>query len=128
MGLSPDVLTYAVLDRLVRPPEPGVGQRLVGVDRRVAVGVLVDESLERRAVGVLHHLRLHSVARAVPESGYCRLAHRPAAGVQLLVSVLVGLFATDVGLVRLDRPDHLRRLVVPRLAGCDVRDTMRSSA
>jgi len=72
--LPPDIFGDGVLDRFVVALDPLVGRRLVRIDRGVLLGVLLDEVLQRLAIGLCDDLGPNLIRRPILHADHRRLA------------------------------------------------------
>ena len=100
--LSFYVLGNGVAYRLV-VRQARVATVVVGIHLRARLGPISGEVLERIAVRARNYGGTHAVGRAVLRAHDGSFADRPATSVQLLASVFVLLFATEIGFVDFDR-------------------------
>lgn len=114
----PHVFARAVANRFMFEAgfvDARIDRSLIRVQCRAPFDILANLRLDRLFVRLLdrHGDRL---AATFPHRQHRGLAHRAAPGLQLLVLMLVGLFATDIHLVDLDNAFQRVKIVTARFA------------
>ena len=115
VGLAFDVLADAVTDSGVIEvqTDPVVSAVVVRVDGGPRLDPLLDEALQAILVRVLDDLSLDLVGGAVLGPDDRRFPNPSTPNVELLIGVLVLLFATDIGFVHFDGAGESRQAVFP---------------